>query len=119
MQKDNVSFALGTGKGTITVPTNALNSSNVSFVFSKLPQDVRDQVKGEPVYDKLSGRITNYNPPSTDAMLIAIGSNIDKSTDAQDALRQIAGQKVNNNNNNTPPSRRKNNNDNTPPSKRK
>ena len=52
-------------------------------------------------------------------MLIAIGSNIDKSTDAQDALRQIAGQKVNNNNNNTPPSRRKNNNDNTPPSKRK
>ena len=119
LQKDNVSFALGTGKGTITVPTNALNSSNVSFVFSKLPQDVRDQVKGEPVYDKLSGRITNYNPPSPDAMLIAIGSNIDKSTDAQDALRQIAGQKVNNNNNNTPPSRRKNNNDNTPPSKRK
>lgn len=119
LQKDNVSFALGTGKGTITVPTNALNSSNVAYVFSKLPQSVRDQVKGEPVYDKLSGRITNYNPPSTDAMLIAIGSNIDKSTDAQDALRQIAGQKVNNNNNNTPPSRRKNNNDNTPPSKRK
>lgn len=120
LQKDNVSFALGTGKGTITVPTNALNSSNVSFVFSKLPQNVRDQVKGEPIYNATKTKIEGYQPPTTDAMLIAIGSNIDKSTEAQDALRQIAGQKVNNNNNNTPPSRRKNNNnDNTPPSKRK
>ena len=117
LQKDNVSFALGTGKGTISVPTNALNSSNVSYVFSKLPQSVRDQVKGEPIYNALKTKIEGYEPPTTDAMLIAIGSNIDKSAAAQDALRQIAGQKVNNNNN-TPPSRR-NNNNNTPPSKRK
>lgn len=118
LQKDNVSFALGTGKGTISVPTSALNSSNVSYVFSKLPQDVRDQVKGEPIYnDALKIKIEGYEPPTTDAMLIAIGSNIDRSVAAQDALRQIAGQKVNNNNN-TPPSRR-NNNNNTPPSKRK
>ena len=118
LQKDNVSFALGTGKGTISVPTSALNSSNVSYVFSKLPQDVRDQVKGEPIYNALKTKIEGYEPPTTDAMLIAIGSNIDRSVAAQDALRQIAGQKVNNNNNNTPPSRR-NNNNNTPPSKRK
>lgn len=117
LQKDNVSFALGTGKGTISVPTSALNSSNVSYVFSKLPQDVRDQVKGEPIYNALKTKIEGYEPPTTDAMLIAIGSNIDRSVAAQDALRQIAGQKVNNNNN-TPPSRR-NNNNNTPPSKRK
>ena len=51
MQKDNVTFALGTGKGTISVPTSALNASNVAYVFSKLPEEVRATVQGEAIYD--------------------------------------------------------------------
>ena len=131
MQKDTVSFALGKGKGTISIPTNALNASNVSYVFSKLPEDVRNQCKGEPIYNKLTGAIDDHKEPTTEAMLVCIGANIEGNTDVQNALREIAGtsgttSSISNrntppsraSNDNTPPSRRYNN-DNTPPSKRK
>ena len=131
MQKDTVSFALGKGKGTISIPTNALNASNVSYVFSKLPEDVRNQCEGEPIINKLTGEVSDHKKPTTEAMLVCIGANIEGNTDVQNALREIAGtsgttSSISNrntppsraSNDNTPPSRR-NNNDNTPPSKRK
>lgn len=120
LDRDNrsVSFALGAGRGTINVPTSALNASNVSFVFSKLPESVRATVQGEPIYEGQGRRrtIVGYKPISTDAMLIAIGQNIENSPDAQDALRTIAGQQVSQSN--TPPSRRGAGDGNTPPSRR-
>ena len=131
MQKDTVSFALGKGKGTISIPTNALNASNVSYVFSKLPEDVRNQFKGEPIYNKLTGAIDYHKEPTTEDKLAFIGANIEGNADVQNALREIAGtsgttSSISNrntppsraSNDNTPPSRRYNN-DNTPPSKRK
>jgi len=107
MQKENVTFALGTGKGTISVPTSTLNASNVAYVFSKLPEEVRATVQGEPIIkdgkqvtrrvkreDGTFESVPVYAKPTTDAMLIAIGSNIENAPAAQDALREIAGQKA-------------------------
>ena len=108
MQKENVTFALGTGKGTISVPTSALNASNVAYVYSKLPEEVRATVQGDPIIKngkqvtqrvkQADGSYINvplYGKPTTDAMLIAIGSNIENAPAAQDALREIAGKKAN------------------------
>lgn len=92
MQKETVTFALGTGKGTISIPTNALNASNVSYVFSKLPEDVRLKCKGEPVKD-ITGNVVEHKDPTTEAMLVCIGANIEKSIDAQNALLEIGGGK--------------------------
>lgn len=135
MKKEIVTFALGTGKGTINVPTSALNSSNVAYVFSKLPDEVRATVQGDPVIKNgrvATQRVKNadgtyeqvpiYKDPTTDAMLVAIGTNIENSPEVQDALREIAGQRrQQNGGNNTPPSRRNNNqnDNNTPPSRRR
>lgn len=119
MQGNNVTFALGTGKGTISVPTSALNASNVAYVFSKLPAEARATVQGEAIYDSKKRKIVGHKDPTTDAMLIAIGSNIENAPDAQAALREIGGQpQKGNDGGNTPPSRRGDNNNNTPPSRR-
>lgn len=116
LQKDNVTFALGAGKGTISVPTNALNAANVSYVFSKLPKDVQDACKGEAIMGKVpvmeertdpkTGKktkvpsrtktttgIVGHKKPTTEAMLVCIGANIEGSVDAQNALREIGGGK--------------------------
>ena len=117
MQKETVSFALGTGKGTISIPTNALNASNVSYVFSKLPAYVRNKCTGEPIMGKVpvmeertdpkTGKktkvpsktktttgVVGYKKPTTEAMLVCIGANIEGSVDAQNALREIGGGKT-------------------------
>lgn len=93
MQKETVSFALGTGKGTISIPTNALNASNVSYVFSKLPANVQAQCKGEAIYDSKKRKVVGHKDPTTEAMLVCIGANIEGSVDAQNALREIGGGK--------------------------
>ena len=107
MQKETVSFAIGTGKGTISIPTNALNASNVSYVFSKLPANVQAQCKGEAIMGKVpvigpDGKpsrtktttgVVGYKKPTTEAMLVCIGANIEGSVDAQNALREIGGGK--------------------------
>ena len=93
MQKETVSFALGTGKGTISIPTNALNASNVSYVFSKLPANVQAQCKGEAIYDSKKRKVVGHKAPTTEAMLVCIGANIEGSVDAQNALREIGGSK--------------------------
>lgn len=93
MQKETVSFALGTGKGTISIPTNALNASNVSYVFSKLPANVQAQCKGEAIYDSKKRKVVGHKAPTTEAMLVCIGANIEGSVDAQNALREIGGGK--------------------------
>ena len=93
MQKEAVTFALGTGKGSISIPTNALNASNVSYVFSKLPANVQAQCKGEAIYDSKKRKVVGHKAPTTEAMLVCIGANIEGSVDAQNALREIGGVK--------------------------
>lgn len=93
MQKEAVTFALGAGNGTISIPTNALNASNVSYVFSKLPANVQAQCKGEAIYDSKKRKVVGHKAPTTEAMLVCIGANIEGSVDAQNALREIGGVK--------------------------
>lgn len=94
MKNETVTFALGTGKGTISVPTNALNAANVSFVFSKLPANVRAQCQGEAIYDSKKRKVVGHKAPTTEAMLVCIGANIESSVEAQNALREIGGGKT-------------------------
>lgn len=93
IKKGQVTFALGEGKGTIDVSTDALNAANVGYIFSKLPEEVRSTVVGDAITDKLTGQVVGHKDPSTEAMLIAIGSNIQNCPEAQDAIRELAGQK--------------------------
>ena len=97
MAKDKVSFALGEGLGSISIPREALNNANISYVFSKLPESVRSQIKGAPIKGKdTTGQkdvIIGYQEPTSEAMLIAIGANIEGNIDAQNALRELAGEK--------------------------
>jgi len=102
-------FALGRGKGAVTIPVNAMNAANVSYIFSLLPENVRENIKGKFTgqervyvldengnhipdkngYDKMETRNT-YAEPSLEAMLIAIGANVESSEDVQNALRELA-----------------------------
>ena len=98
MTKDKVTFALGEGMGSISIPKDALNNANISYVFNKLPEAVRKQLQspmihkdsGMPLKDD-NGNII-YNPVTPEAMLIAIGANIEGNIDAQNALRELAGE---------------------------
>lgn len=92
MAKDKVSFALGEGLGSISIPREALNNANISYVFSKLPEAVRSQIKGKEILDQFN-RVIGYQQPTPEAMLIAIGANIEGNIDAQNALRELAGEK--------------------------
>lgn len=93
IQKGQVTFALGNGNGTVNVSTDAINAANVGYVFSKLPAEIRDTVQGDPITDKLTGQVQGHKPPTTEAMLVAIGSYVQQYPEVQDALREIAGQK--------------------------
>lgn len=96
MAKDKVSFALGEGLGSISIPREALNNANISYVFNKLPEAVRSQIKGAPIKGKDRTEqdiIIGYQDPTPEAMLIAIGANIEGNIDAQNALRELAGEK--------------------------
>lgn len=94
LAKGGATFALGQGKGSIHVSAERLNSTNVAYVFNKLPANVRSQVHGEAIYDSKKKKIVGYKDPTSEAMLIAIGTNIESCPAAQDALREVAGQKT-------------------------
>lgn len=89
MQDGRVTFSLGSGNGNVTIPTERLNAQTVSRIFSTLPEEVRKGVQGEPIAQ--SGFIVGYKPPTTEAMLIAIGANIEGSPETQRAIRELAG----------------------------
>lgn len=92
LKNGTVTFSLGTGKGTISISSDAINNpSNISYVFNKLPQSVRNNVHGDAIYDSRKKKVVGYKEPSTDAMLIAIGANIENSPNAQIALKEMAG----------------------------
>lgn len=90
-----MSFSLGNGNGSVTLSSQQLNASNVSLVFNKLPESLRQDI-GAPIKDRISGAVIGYEPPTTEAMLIAIGANIDRADceEARKALQAVAGQKT-------------------------
>lgn len=89
MQQGQMTFNLGNGNGNVTLSVDKLNAQTVSRIYSTLPENVRSQVQGEPIVQ--NGLVVGYKPPTTEAMLIAIGANVENSPATQDAIRQVAG----------------------------
>lgn len=107
LQQGQMTFNLGSGNGNVTLTMDKLNAQTVSRIYHTLPQSVRSTVKGDPIlepaYDEDGKSITNYmtgkqemkvvgyKEPTTEAMLIAIGANVETSPATQNAIKQVAG----------------------------
>lgn len=89
MKQGQMTFNLGSGNGNVTLSMDKLNAQTVSLIYSTLPANVRAQVQGEPIVQ--NGFVVGYHPPTTEAMLIAIGANVESSPDTQSAIKQLAG----------------------------
>lgn len=89
IKQGQMTFNLGSGNGNVTLTTDKLNAQTVSRIYSTLPANVRDQVKGDPIVQ--NGYVVGYKPPTTEAMLIAIGANVESSPATQNAIKQVAG----------------------------
>lgn len=84
-----MTFDLGSGNGNVTLTLDRLNAQTVSRIYSTLPAEVRSKVQGDPIVQ--NGFVVGYKPPTTEAMLIAIGANVESSPATQNAIKQVAG----------------------------
>lgn len=107
LQHGQMTFNLGSGNGNVTLTIDKLNAQTVSRIYHTLPADVRSKVIGEPIlepaYDekgnpklnlmtgKQEMKVVGYKEPTTEAMLIAIGANVENSPATQNAIKQVAG----------------------------
>lgn len=105
LQEDKVTFNLGSGNGNVTLSNDKLNAQTVSRIYSTLPPSVRSQLQGDPIYQpvvkngviqygidgKPQQKVVSYKPPTTEAMLIAIGAYVESSPATQNAIKQVAG----------------------------
>lgn len=89
MEEGKMTFNLGNGNGNVTLSIDKLNAQTVSRIFSTLPLNIRSKVQGDPIVQ--NGFVVDYKPPTTEAMLIAIGANVESSTATQNAIKQVAG----------------------------
>lgn len=89
MKQGQMTFNLGSGNGNVTLSIDKLNAQTVSRIYSTLPASVRSQVQGDPIVQ--NGFVVGYKPPTTEAMLIAIGANVESSPATQNAIKQVAG----------------------------
>lgn len=89
MKEGQMTFNLGSGNGNVTLTLDKLNAQTVSRIYSTLPPDVRSQVQGDPIVQ--NGFVVGYKEPTTEAMLIAIGANVETSPATQNAIKQVAG----------------------------
>lgn len=108
MKEGQMTFNLGSGNGNVTVTLDKLNAQTVSRIFHTLPDSalyekvaVKDKdgnitgyrkepkIKGDPIIQ--DGIVMGYKPPTTEAMLIAIGANVENSPATQSAIKQVAG----------------------------
>lgn len=117
MSEGRMTFNLGSGHGNVTLSLDRLNAQTVSRIYSTLPEaalynpkkDVdgnavmdsegniqydrnNPKLKGDPIVQ--NGFVVGYKPPTTEAMLIAIGANVESSPATQNAIKQVAGLEV-------------------------
>lgn len=136
IEKENptVGFALGNDRKA-NIKKADINPQNVSYVYNKLPKEIKEQYAKEQVFDSKGRPVmtTDANGKrvpvmkdrklSENDMMVIIGEHIANYPDVQNAWREIGGEITStskNSGDNTPPSRvRNNNNDNTPPSRKK
>lgn len=89
VKQGQMTFNLGSGNGNVTLSMDQLNAQTISRIYQTLPPEVRSKVQGEPVVQ--NGMVVSYKPPTTEAMLIAIGANVETSPATQNAIKQVAG----------------------------
>lgn len=93
LKEGQMTFNLGSGNGNVTLTLDKLNAQTVSRIYQTLSPEVRDKVKGDPIVR--DGFVVGYKP-TTEAMLIAIGANVESSPATQNAIKQVAGLEVGN-----------------------
>lgn len=88
--------------GDYRVPKTNFNRVNISRIFAMLPEDVRANVLGKPIYSTETNAlgeqvrvISGYNAPDEDDMLSAITSNMDNYPDVLKEFKRL-GTKVSN-----------------------
>lgn len=102
MKQGQMTFNLGSGNGNVTLTMDKLNAQTVSRIYHTLPASAiyntkddgsidynNPKVKGDPIVQ--NGFVVGYKPPTTEAMLIAIGANVEGSPATQNAIKQVAG----------------------------
>lgn len=89
LKEGQMTFNLGSGEGNVTLTMDKLNAQTVSRIYHTLPESVRSNVQGEPIVQ--NGFVVGYKPPTTEAMLIAIGANVETSVATQNAIKEVAG----------------------------
>lgn len=94
LKEGQMTFNLGSGNGNVTLTLDKLNAQTVSRIYHTLSPEVRDKVQGDPIVR--NGFVVGYKPPTTEAMLIAIGANVESSPATQNAIKQVAGLEVGN-----------------------
>ena len=92
LKEGQMTFNLGSGNGSVTLTLDKLNAQTVSRIYHTLSPEVRDKVQGDPIVR--NGFVVGYKPPTTEAMLIAIGANVESSPATQNAIKQVAGLEV-------------------------
>lgn len=90
-KEGQITFNLGSGNGNVTLTLDKLNAQTVSRIYHTLSPEVRDKVQGDPIVR--NGLVVGYQP-TTEAMLIAIGANVESSPATQNAIKQVAGLEV-------------------------
>lgn len=93
-KEGQMTFNLGSGNGNVTLTLDKLNAQTVSRIYHTLSPEVRDKVQGDTIVR--DGSVVGYNQPTTEAMLIAIGANVESSPATQNAIKQVAGLEVGN-----------------------
>lgn len=94
LKEGQMTFNLGSGNGNVTLTLDKLNAQTVSRIYHTLSPEVRDKLQGDPIVR--DGFVVGYKPPTTEAMLIAIGANVESSPATQNAIKQVAGLEVGN-----------------------
>lgn len=102
LKQGQMTFNLGSGNGNVTLTMDKLNAQTVSRIYHTLPASAiyntkddgsidynNPKVKGDPIVQ--NGFVVGYKPPTTEAMLIAIGANVESSPATQNAIKQVAG----------------------------
>lgn len=89
-QNGGVTFTLGGGQGDVHISKDRLNSQTVSYVFSKLPAAEQAKCHGKEIMGAYNMPTGQYEPPSTEAMLVAIGMNA-SDPNVSSALQEISG----------------------------
>lgn len=94
LKEGQMTFNLGSGNGNVTLTLDKLNAQTVSRIYHTLSPEVRKKVEGDPIVR--DGLVVGYKQPTTEAMLIAIGANVESSPATQNAIKQVAGLEVGN-----------------------